>query len=242
MSLIDNSALDELGNFDSLDDFDIMNSKIIFVIITLFFLLLFFAVWGYSNDKARKSFGNNSILKRNEVLDIGIAGIIKELKKQEERDKNKKENQEEEKSNEEDDDDDQDQQMAKQSTLKEVPKAKKVQKMRSQKIIIGPNAAKLNPSVVDSRKRGVEFKKRMVGTGDAAFALHKRRKDIEESFSVKFVHAIKSSHNLISIFMLFSPEISRHVRFLLYFLRWIGIIFVTGVFFEQMRSESYSII
>jgi len=60
------------------------------------------------------------------------------------------------------------------------------------------------------------------------------------SFFIKFVHALKTAHNFFSIFLRKSTDISRPHRFLLYFMRWYGIIAITSTFFRVISSDTYS--
>jgi hypothetical protein len=57
------------------------------------------------------------------------------------------------------------------------------------------------------------------------------------SFGSAYFHALKKCHNFTSIFLRNSKQISRPLRFFLYFLRFYGMLAVSSLFFTQRKVD-----
>jgi len=55
-----------------------------------------------------------------------------------------------------------------------------------------------------------------------------------------YVHALKLTHNLFSIYFKWSTEITRAKRVIIYTLRWFGLIFVDTLFLKAMGAKNYA--
>lgn len=57
-------------------------------------------------------------------------------------------------------------------------------------------------------------------------------------FATSFCHAVKKSHNFFSIFMRYDAKLTRPRRFLIYFLRVLGLMTVTSIFYQQIKVRT----
>jgi len=79
----------------------------------------------------------------------------------------------------------------------------------------------------------------LAGAQDDAFMPANTGKG-KAGFGSAFCHAVKKSHNFFSIFLRYDLKLSRPRRFLIYFLRVLGLMTVTSLFYQQIKSDSLS--
>ena len=77
----------------------------------------------------------------------------------------------------------------------------------------------------------------LAGTQDDAFMPANTGKG-KAGFGSAFCHAVKKSHNFFSIFLRYDLKLSRPRRFLIYFLRVLGLMTVTSLFYQQIKVRS----
>jgi GPCR proteolysis site, GPS, motif len=159
---------------------DFSSLKVFYVLIALMICMLFFMVYGHYADKQSK-FTSNTLLKRTEVLKLGI---------------NMKRSQE--------------------------PK---------------PIKLRLNKGIQEKSKVGVNTREMRVRSRMG------QDQDEEETTRPKlffldgYCHAVKKSHNLLSIFQKYNPSFKRPSRFWLYFVRFYGMLAVSSIFYTQTKVD-----
>lgn len=62
----------------------------------------------------------------------------------------------------------------------------------------------------------------------------------DKTFCSKYLHALKNSHSFFSIFSKYNPKFPRTYRFLIYFLRFYGMLAISSVFYTQTHVIFFS--
>lgn len=169
--LIAKSSFSDLTKWDGFANFTLSRVKTVWIMVSLFFAMLLLMMYGRSKDKESVQLSSNNMVKKKEIIDIGIKLKTKDR------------------------------------------------------------------DASSDTTRGLEI---VSASGSRSTKVNLQTEEKKTTLD-KFFHALKTSHNFFSIFLRRDKKISRPVRFMLYFLRWYGVLTTTTLFFQALSMKEFNL-